>query len=236
MGKLIKPNRVGFTVASNKVIRDKRLSWKARGIFIYLWSQPTDWEFYETEVGKHATDGRDSLRSGLKELEQLGYLKRNRVRGENGQLAGSDWNIDDQPMYKKPMSDNPMYGEGTLLNTNQLSTNELNTNQTKEYSPAKAEPSLWTTVVDYLNAKAGKHFKYTKATERLIQARLKEGFSLDDCMTVVDNKVATWGTDDKMREYLRPLTLFQASKFEGYLNETHREMTGKEAGYGGVNF
>ncbi|WP_127849700.1 conserved phage C-terminal domain-containing protein [Lacticaseibacillus hulanensis] len=235
MGKLIKPKRNGFTVASNSVIRDERLSWKARGIFLYLWSQPKDWDFYETEVGKHATDGRDSLRSGLKELEKYGYLKRKRVRGTNGQLAGSDWNIDDQPMYQKPMSDNPMYGEGTLLNTNQLSTNELNTNQTKEHSPAKAEPGLWTSVVDYLNSKADKHFKYTKATERMITARLKEGFTLDDCMTVIDNKVTAWGDDDKMREYIRPLTLFQASKFEGYLNETHRRKAGGES-YGGVEF
>ena len=72
MTKIRKDGDQNFTILSNSVIRDETLSWKARGLFEYLWSLPEDWEFYETEITKHATDGRDSTRSGLDELEEHG--------------------------------------------------------------------------------------------------------------------------------------------------------------------
>lgn len=240
MSKLIKPRHTGFTVTSNKIIRDASLSWKARGIFTYLWSQPKDWDFYETEVMRHATDGRDGLRSGLKELETAGYLKRLRTRNENGQLSGSDWEISDEPMLASPVSDkpmleNPMLDEGTLLNTNPLSTNQLNTNNTKDTLSGKPDLT-WVVavrVISHLNEKTGRHFRDTPTNRRLIMSRVKEGFTEADCMQVIDNKVADWKNDSKYSQYLRPATLFNASKFEGYLNEPKHE---EVKGYGGLDF
>lgn len=79
-------------------------------------------------------------------------------------------------------------------------------------------------VIDYLNQKAGtKYRSTTAATKRLVGARLKEGFTVDDCKKVIDNKVTDWLNDEKMKNYLRPNTLFQASKFESYLNETPKK-------------
>jgi len=78
-------------------------------------------------------------------------------------------------------------------------------------------------IVDYLNKKTGKSFKAdTKATKQHIKARISEGFKEDDFYTVIDNKCATWLTDAKMREFLRPQTLF-GTKFESYLQHTPRE-------------
>lgn len=73
-------------------------------------------------------------------------------------------------------------------------------------------------IIDYLNKKAGKGYRYdTNDTIRHITARLNEGFTVDDFKKVIDNKVAQWGKDPKMAEYLRPSTLF-GTKFESYLN------------------
>jgi len=73
-------------------------------------------------------------------------------------------------------------------------------------------------IVDYLNEKTGKSFKATsKATTSHINARLAEGYTVDDFKTVIDKKVFDWMSDEKMSEYLRPETLF-GSKFESYLN------------------
>lgn len=75
-------------------------------------------------------------------------------------------------------------------------------------------------VIDYLNQQAGTNYRKSgQASQRIIKARLKEGFTVDDCKKVIDNKVKQWGNDDRMNKYLRPSTLFQASKFEGYLNQ-----------------
>ena len=74
-------------------------------------------------------------------------------------------------------------------------------------------------IVAYLNQRAGTAFRAnSKTTASHIKARLAEGFTVDDFMTVIDRKVADWGKDAKMAKYLRPETLF-GSKFEGYLNE-----------------
>ena len=86
--------------------------------------------------------------------------------------------------------------------------------------PPKAKHSVSISqIVDYLNQKSGKTFRATtKATQSLIKARLKEGFTVDDFMKVIDIKVQKWNTDPKMQDYIRPATLF-GTKFECYLNE-----------------
>jgi uncharacterized phage protein (TIGR02220 family) len=74
-------------------------------------------------------------------------------------------------------------------------------------------------IIDYLNEKANKSFKASsKETRRLILARWKDGYKLEDFQRVIDGRVAKWYTDAKMQEYLRPMTLF-SSKFESYLND-----------------
>lgn len=74
-------------------------------------------------------------------------------------------------------------------------------------------------VIDYLNLKTGSNYKHTtKATIKYINARYKEGFSLDDFKHVIDVKCNQWINDPKMKQYLRPETLF-STKFESYLNQ-----------------
>lgn len=63
---------------------DSRLSFKARGILAYLLSQPDCWEIYVDNLINAGPDGRESVRSGLKELETYGYLERERINDEGG--------------------------------------------------------------------------------------------------------------------------------------------------------
>ena len=73
-------------------------------------------------------------------------------------------------------------------------------------------------IISYLNEKTSSKYKATKTHKEFIHARLEEGFIKEDFFTVIDNKVKTWkGTE--WEKYLRPSTLFNASKFQGYLNE-----------------
>ena len=91
-----------------------------------------------------------------------------------------------------------------------------------EQVPAKKprQPSPpYQEIIDYLNEKANKNYKATsKETRRLILARWKDGYTLEDFQRVIDGRVAKWYTDARMQEYLRPMTLF-SSKFESYLND-----------------
>lgn len=91
-------------------------------------------------------------------------------------------------------------------------TNNINNNLDNNL-----DNNIYKAVVDYLNSKAGTHYKASnKTTRQHIHARLAEGFKVEDFMRVVDNMWTEWrGTE--WEKYLRPSTLF-GSKFENYLN------------------
>jgi hypothetical protein len=79
-----------FTVLNNKVLQDKRLSWKARGILAYIFSLPNDWKIYKSELEQHSdTDGRISFENGFKELMALGYIIQTEYRNEKKQIQYS---------------------------------------------------------------------------------------------------------------------------------------------------
>ena len=82
----------------------------------------------------------------------------------------------------------------------------------------KSKPTEIKEIVQYLNDKCGTRYRYqTKGTQEHINARLKEGYTVEDFKTVIDKKFEEWhGTD--MEKFLRPETLF-AGKFESYLNQ-----------------
>ena len=117
------------------------------------------------------------------------------------------------------------WADGVAQNgqTNTRDYTETTTEITSKDIYSQAEPDgvavKVKTVIDYLNEKTDSHYKATTPkTKQLVQARLKEGFTVDDFKTVIDKKTATWLKDSKMNKYLRPLTLF-GTKFEDYLNE-----------------
>ena len=78
-------------------------------------------------------------------------------------------------------------------------------------------------IIDYLNQKTKSHYQSTtKSTQAKINARIKEGATIEDFMLVIDIKSSQWMGDKKMEAFLRPETLFAPSHFESYLNEAKR--------------
>ncbi len=129
--KIKKVYQKRFTTVDNTVLNDTELSWKAKGLFVYLWSQADEWEFYETEVVKHSTDGIRSMRAGLHELEEKGYLSRKRERVGN-RLKGSIWLLSETPQKLQNVTlqndslQNVNLQNSTLTNTNNNNTNYNN--------------------------------------------------------------------------------------------------------------
>ncbi len=73
-------------------------------------------------------------------------------------------------------------------------------------------------VLEFLNLKTGKHYRPLKANLDLIAARLAEGAQVSDCRGIIVRQARKWmGTDQEM--YLRPATLFNATKFAQYSGE-----------------
>ena len=84
----------------------------------------------------------------------------------------------------------------------------------------KPQPDVYEEIIKYLNEKTGSHFKPTsKSTQRLINGRLSENYTIEDFKYVIDVKTNEWKNNTKMSKYLTPDTLFNASKFEKYRNQ-----------------
>lgn len=84
----------------------------------------------------------------------------------------------------------------------------------------KPQTDVYEEIIKYLNEKTGSHFKPTsKSTQRLINGRLSENYTIEDFKYVIDVKTNEWKNNTKMSKYLTPDTLFNASKFEKYRNQ-----------------
>ncbi|WP_036605308.1 helix-turn-helix domain-containing protein [Paenibacillus assamensis] len=134
-----------YVMVDKYILSDDRLSWKAKGLLIYLLSKPEGWQVYESDLIKRSKDGRDSVRAGIKELISCGYLMRRQIR-ENGSFGRMEYIAYEQPIELEmteitedgfsvhgdnhPQTENPSAGntstENPLLSNNDLSNNDLN--------------------------------------------------------------------------------------------------------------
>lgn len=80
-------------------------------------------------------------------------------------------------------------------------------------------------IIDDLNAKGGFRYQVCNSVISIINGRLSEGFTKEDFFLVHSNMIGHWGGDPKMNQYLRPATLYLASKFQGYLNQKPKAQT-----------
>ena len=126
-----------FSIVDNNVIEDKQLSFKARGLLIYMLSKPDDWKFYPDELAKHSDkEGVKAINSALQEIESAGYLTRKRKRDAAGHFQGIDYLLSEIPHDNDPQSQNRNAGKrdagsrnavnGILPNTDHTNTDHTN--------------------------------------------------------------------------------------------------------------
>ena len=121
-----------FVTVHKNFIHDDNLSWKAKGILLYLLSRPDDWQIYETELVRHSTDGLSGLKTGIKELEKVGYIQRTRKRDDKGRLKEYEYAVYEKPSHIRFSNVGKTYigktNVGKSHTTNNNSTNNKNTN------------------------------------------------------------------------------------------------------------
>ncbi len=103
-----------------------------------------------------------------------------------------------------------------------VSVNDINDSVGVNDIKKKASPSVdIITILEDLNKrlKSKKGFSpLAKFNQNLIKARMSEGYTVENFITVNEKKVKQWLHDPEMSKYLRPATLY-GNKFDGYLNE-----------------
>lgn len=99
-----------FTIVSNAIIRDARLSLKARGLGIWLLSHTDGWRLSIRTIATQVGTGTEAVQNALNELEAAGYLVREQQTGEHGKFTGVDYRITDVPAGQTA-SGFPVHGE-----------------------------------------------------------------------------------------------------------------------------
>lgn len=235
--RVVKNNH--FMVMDKTGLEDPEMSYRAKGLLAYCMSKPDDWTFYNKQLEKASKDGRDGVQSALKELKEKGYMKRIPAHDEKGKFTGWETLIYETPLPPekretrktgKPNDgeterrENRMTGkpnDGKTAPTNNECTNNDFTNN--DFTNNEITNNKYFYVVQYLNDLAERNFKHTtQKTKSQINARLNDGYTVEDIINVIDYKVKEWKGDKKMEEYLRPFTLF-GTKFENYYDQMKRD-------------
>ena len=147
-----------YTQIHNNIIDNPDLSGKAKWILIYLLSKPGNWQVYENDIQRHCTDGRHSIRSGIKELIESGYIKRGeRLRNEKGHVKGYEYEVHEMPIKSSTSScvRFPYVGKPALSNINSTNTDEIPHEAIEEYHERMNEMYHEMTMKDV--KKAGLH-------------------------------------------------------------------------------
>ena len=143
-----------YTVMANHHLKNRELSLKAKGLMSVMLSLPDDWDYTLAGLARISREGVDAIREAVKELERAGYVIRNRVRNEKGQLTDTEYAIYekpkrpdvaaynrepvspalenpilDHPISENPTLDKPALDQPTLENPTQLNPHRSNTHK-----------------------------------------------------------------------------------------------------------
>jgi uncharacterized phage protein (TIGR02220 family) len=214
----------------------------ARLLFIGIWTfcddhgvHPASTKRLKMEVFPSDQIGDGTIQAMIDELVVAGLLYPYQVDGK-GYWQVTGWTRHqkiEKPTYRHPVPEAQVQADHSLItrgavDDNSPTTRRIIDEQSTSTRPRNGKESKGSktlsdmsdaiAILDYLNEKTGRRYKPLKATVLLIVARLGES-SIDECRAVIDAKVAAWQHDDKMRVYLRPATLFNATKFANYAGE-----------------
>jgi len=145
-----------FTVIANSIFKDKTLSAKAKGILVEMLSLPENWDYTLKGLTYLFSDGIDSIRQGIRELEEHGYIVRERKRDAKGRLGGMEYVIyetpripvndtDDKPVSACPIEELPMREIPTQeapAEESAMTYKEINNKELKESNTYESNQSI----------------------------------------------------------------------------------------------
>ena len=96
-----------YTVMSNHHLRNSALSLKAKGLLSQMLSLPEGWDYTLAGLASINREGEDAISTAVKELEQHGYIRRQRTQKSDGTFSGIEYVIYEQPIPAEPLPENP---------------------------------------------------------------------------------------------------------------------------------
>lgn len=117
-----------YIVVPNSILRDKRISIKARGLLVIILSLPPKWKLTVSGLVTVTGAGETAVRAGLRELEKYGYVQCTRARDSKGRIGCMDYIIREVPLNEEnPKVENPKVEKPELENLGVVSTDIVST-------------------------------------------------------------------------------------------------------------
>ena len=193
-----------FLMISNEVLRDERLSYRARGLLAAILSHTDNWRVNSEDLTKHGLEGRGAVRAALSELEEFGYLVREKVQNEKGQWITNSY-IFDKPKEKDENVDLPTTGlpkadfrssvSRSLLEEPSLNTIKKDT-EVEETSPEISEICFYLAKAIENRGLKTRPFevtvngsKWRSEASLLLRGKIGHKDTLEDCGTLTVNQI-----------------------------------------------
>jgi hypothetical protein len=180
-----------YTVLSNHAIKDPRLSFRACGVLWHLLSKPDGWQFNHKEITEAHTEGRDAVRSALSELKDLGYLSIQRHAQGDGTISWV-WTVREAPCTGNPHMVDHVLETRTYSSTDTRYLVETESNTATSKLSSKGNPEVDAVFAHWEERRAkatgrnGPKMQKTKVRLSKINARLKEGYTVDQLKQAID--------------------------------------------------
>ena len=139
-----------YVMIDKNVFEDTSLSFKAKGILGYLLSRPNDWTLIIADIQKRSTDGKDSVKNGIDELIERGYIVKTEQPRQAGKFATCDYVVYEKPINTdvnrcgKTVTDKPLRinrcGKSATTNNNKLNNELTNKKDISSGTPKKQKP------------------------------------------------------------------------------------------------
>ena len=195
-----------------------------------VWRQLCKFENYNTGItgytvnqlvigaDKEAKLTTQKVRTILKRFKEAGYIED--IANGKG-TKGKETRVR-LTMRQQLFNNNVTNKSEQLQQVEGDSQQQSNNNVTTLSKKKEKDNNIYSLVIDYLNKKANTNYRAsTKNTQSFINARVSEGYTVEDFKKVIDSKSKEWLNTD-FEKYLRPATLF-GTKFENYLNEANKK-------------
>ncbi len=225
-----------YTVIGNEAAQDSSLSWKARGLLVYLLSLPRDWNIRLSELARHATDGIDSTRKAMDELLNAGYIQRGaRIRKPDGKLGDYVYLVtgvrDDLPELEKPTLEKPTLEKPTqenpTLQNKEITKETKNKRNTEDISAFESWWSDWRMKVTRnpgRKAKAKEHFKRLLANFSVAEIEIATNHYLAECGDSFTKDAERFLVADLIQQHQEPPIV----PIRGKPQEQPRKLTAQE--------
>lgn len=136
--RTIKNKEHPYILLDREPIKNKKLSWKAKGILTYFMSLPDNWDIQMIEVQTHATDGMTSFRNGIHELKEAGYMIHHVIRDKKKRIIKHIYLIRENLYIDFPnVAKLNVENQTLLINNNTKYRKKVNNNTRKKTCESK---------------------------------------------------------------------------------------------------